>query len=209
MPVTEDRYTSTSSAPRPRPTAQRLAFVARGIASAQWWRKGSSHIDQSELWTVDRLAAPRVRTHDVTPLDGRAACGRCGAATDARSSTCRIAAAPRTSGRGRAARRGRATERSRRSRTDACCGRRSRATARRSRSSATSASGRVDTAAARRSAVPIVAPRRRDDAGARARCGRRISSAISRCRRTARRSRSSRAATCSRRPPRIPAMRRA
>jgi tricorn protease len=54
--VTEDRYVNEFQA-APSPDGQRLAFVARGIASNQWWRKGSSHLDQSELWTV-ALVAP-------------------------------------------------------------------------------------------------------------------------------------------------------
>ena len=29
-----------------------LAFSARGIASGQWWRKGHSHIDESEIWLL-------------------------------------------------------------------------------------------------------------------------------------------------------------
>ncbi|HLL95922.1 MAG TPA: hypothetical protein VK404_13165, partial [Spirosoma sp.] len=50
MPVTADRYASEFfGVPSPDGTA--LAFSARGIAAAQWWRKGSSHLDQSELWT--------------------------------------------------------------------------------------------------------------------------------------------------------------
>jgi tricorn protease len=50
--VTGERYANEFAA-APSPSGRRLAFVARGIASNQWWRRGSSHIDQSELWTVD------------------------------------------------------------------------------------------------------------------------------------------------------------
>ncbi len=51
MPVTGERYTNEFGAAA-SPDGTRLAFVARGIASNQWWRKGSSHIDQSELWMM-------------------------------------------------------------------------------------------------------------------------------------------------------------
>lgn len=48
LPVSADRYTNefgTSIAPDGS-----LAFTARGISNSQWWRKGRSHIDESELW---------------------------------------------------------------------------------------------------------------------------------------------------------------
>lgn len=50
MPVTADRYASEFFG-TPSPDGTTLAFSARGIAAAQWWRKGSSHLDESELWT--------------------------------------------------------------------------------------------------------------------------------------------------------------
>ncbi|MBD2700963.1 PD40 domain-containing protein [Spirosoma sp. BT702] len=50
MPVTADRYASEFFG-TPSPDGTTLAFSARGIAAAQWWRKGSSHLDQSEIWT--------------------------------------------------------------------------------------------------------------------------------------------------------------
>jgi len=34
------------------PDGRTLAFSARGIASGQWWRKGHSHIDESEIWLM-------------------------------------------------------------------------------------------------------------------------------------------------------------
>ena len=52
MPVSEDPYVNEFDA-APSPDGRRLAFVARGIASGQWWRKGSSHLDQSELWIME------------------------------------------------------------------------------------------------------------------------------------------------------------
>ena len=50
MPVTADRYASEFFG-TPSPDGNTLSFSARGIASAQWWRRGSSHLDQSEIWT--------------------------------------------------------------------------------------------------------------------------------------------------------------
>ena len=51
MQVSADRYTNEFfSAPSPDSSA--VAFTARGIASGQWWRKGRSHIDESEIWVL-------------------------------------------------------------------------------------------------------------------------------------------------------------
>lgn len=49
MPVTQNRYLSEFF-PMPSPDGKTLAFIAKGIASAQWWRKGHSHLDESEIW---------------------------------------------------------------------------------------------------------------------------------------------------------------
>lgn len=65
MPVTAERYVSEFfSAPSPDGAA--LAFTARGIASSQWWRRGSSHLDESEIWVkregrYERLTPPGAR----------------------------------------------------------------------------------------------------------------------------------------------------
>jgi Tol biopolymer transport system component/C-terminal processing protease CtpA/Prc len=56
MPVTAERYTSEFFA-SPSPDGGRLAFSARGIAAAQWWRRGHSHIDESEIWIRDAAGA--------------------------------------------------------------------------------------------------------------------------------------------------------
>lgn len=49
MPVCGERYTNEYfSAPSPDGTA--VAFTAHGIDSTQWWRKGHSHLDESEIW---------------------------------------------------------------------------------------------------------------------------------------------------------------
>jgi len=52
MTVSADRYVSEFGAAA-SPDGRRLAVVARGNSSAQWWRKGSSHLDQSELWLMN------------------------------------------------------------------------------------------------------------------------------------------------------------
>ena len=49
MPVSADRYASEYFA-APAPDGKTLAFTARGIVSAQWWRNGHSHLDESEIW---------------------------------------------------------------------------------------------------------------------------------------------------------------
>ena len=40
------------------PTGDKIAFAAFGISGTQWWRHGSSHIDQAQLWmkTIDQPA---------------------------------------------------------------------------------------------------------------------------------------------------------
>ncbi|HEY0079937.1 MAG TPA: LpqB family beta-propeller domain-containing protein [Pyrinomonadaceae bacterium] len=55
MLVSADRYTNEYFA-APSPDGATLALTARGIAGAQWWRKGSSHLDQSEIWTMRESA---------------------------------------------------------------------------------------------------------------------------------------------------------
>jgi tricorn protease len=47
--VTADRYTTEYFA-APSPAGDTLAFTARGNAGSQWWRKGHSHLDESEIW---------------------------------------------------------------------------------------------------------------------------------------------------------------
>lgn len=49
MQVSGDRYTSEFFS-APSPDGKTIAFAARGISSGQWWRKGHSHIDESEIW---------------------------------------------------------------------------------------------------------------------------------------------------------------
>ncbi len=49
MQVSSDRYTNEFES-APSPDGNTLAFSARGIGNTQWWRKGRSHIDESEIW---------------------------------------------------------------------------------------------------------------------------------------------------------------
>ncbi|MBI3683718.1 MAG: PD40 domain-containing protein [Acidobacteria bacterium] len=51
IPVAADRYASEFFA-SPSPDGKTIAINARGIASRQWWRKGHSHLDISEIWLV-------------------------------------------------------------------------------------------------------------------------------------------------------------
>ena len=48
MLLSADRYTSEFQA-APAPDGS-IAFSARGTSVGQWWRKGRSHIDESEIW---------------------------------------------------------------------------------------------------------------------------------------------------------------
>ncbi len=48
MQVSSDRYTNEFES---TPLADgSIIFAARGNANGQWWRRGSSHLDQSEIW---------------------------------------------------------------------------------------------------------------------------------------------------------------
>jgi Tol biopolymer transport system component/C-terminal processing protease CtpA/Prc len=58
MAVSADRYTSEFFA-APSPDGQRVAFTARGNSVGQWWRKGHSHLDESELWVLHDGSSPR------------------------------------------------------------------------------------------------------------------------------------------------------
>ncbi|HEY7476426.1 MAG TPA: S41 family peptidase [Vicinamibacterales bacterium] len=54
MLVSADRFTNEFFS-APSPDGQSLAFSARGNASGQWWRKGHSHLDESEIWIMKGL----------------------------------------------------------------------------------------------------------------------------------------------------------
>ena len=58
MTVSADRYTSEFFG-MPSPDGQRIVFSARGNSAGQWWRRGHSHLDESELWLLHDGATPR------------------------------------------------------------------------------------------------------------------------------------------------------
>ncbi|HYF22738.1 MAG TPA: S41 family peptidase [Caulobacteraceae bacterium] len=49
LEVSRERYLNEFQS-APSPDGKTVALAAKGISSGQWWRNGSSHIDQSELW---------------------------------------------------------------------------------------------------------------------------------------------------------------
>jgi Tol biopolymer transport system component/C-terminal processing protease CtpA/Prc len=51
MAVAADRYTTEYFA-APAPGGDSVAITARANAGSQWWRKGHSHLDESEIWIV-------------------------------------------------------------------------------------------------------------------------------------------------------------
>jgi tricorn protease len=55
-PVAADRYAAEYWAAT-GPDAATIAVTARGLPYSQWWRKGHSHIDESEIWLVHGVAA--------------------------------------------------------------------------------------------------------------------------------------------------------
>jgi tricorn protease len=57
MPVCADRYANEFFA-APSPDGQTIAITARGNASGQWWRKGHSHLDESEILLCHPGAPP-------------------------------------------------------------------------------------------------------------------------------------------------------
>lgn len=57
MPVAADRYVNEFFSAA-SPDGATLAINARGIASNQWWRKGHSHIDTSEIYLVKLGSQP-------------------------------------------------------------------------------------------------------------------------------------------------------
>lgn len=54
MQISADPYTSEYQS-APAPDGKTLAFTSRGIN--QWWRKGSSHIDETEIWLMRDVGA--------------------------------------------------------------------------------------------------------------------------------------------------------
>ncbi len=49
LPVSAEAYYNEFRA-APSPDGARVAFVAKGMSAAQWWRHGHAHIDESEIW---------------------------------------------------------------------------------------------------------------------------------------------------------------
>ena len=58
MPIAADRFANEYFS-SPSPEGKTIAITARGIVSSQWWRKGHSHLDESEIWLVHDEAAPQ------------------------------------------------------------------------------------------------------------------------------------------------------
>jgi Tol biopolymer transport system component/C-terminal processing protease CtpA/Prc len=69
MPVSTERYVNEFNV-APSLDGRSLVAAAHGIASQQWWRKGSSHLDQSELWLLSGIdGTPAYQ--QLTPRDSR------------------------------------------------------------------------------------------------------------------------------------------
>ncbi len=58
MPIAADRY-ATEYFAAAAPSGDAIAITARGFAGLQWWRKGHSHLDESEIWIVHHGAPPK------------------------------------------------------------------------------------------------------------------------------------------------------
>ncbi len=58
MPIAADRFANEYFS-APSPDGKAVAITARGIVSTQWWRKGRSHLDESEIWLVHDEAMPK------------------------------------------------------------------------------------------------------------------------------------------------------
>ena len=51
MQITADSYTNEYFS-APSPDGEAIAFIGHGFGFSQWWRKGHSHIDESEVWLM-------------------------------------------------------------------------------------------------------------------------------------------------------------
>ena len=49
LEVSRERYMNEFES-APSPDGKEIALMAKGISSAQWWRNGHAHIDETELW---------------------------------------------------------------------------------------------------------------------------------------------------------------
>ena len=70
MVVAGDRYASEYW-PAPSRDGRRLAITARGTTVAQWWRRGHSHLDESEIWIVSLAGATPTYTAVSRGGDGK------------------------------------------------------------------------------------------------------------------------------------------
>lgn len=51
MQFSHDRFVGEFFS-QPSPDGTTIAFTARGNSAGQWWRKGHSHLDEAEIWTL-------------------------------------------------------------------------------------------------------------------------------------------------------------
>ncbi len=70
MVVAGDRYASEYW-PAPSRDGRTIAITARGTTAAQWWRRGHSHLDESELWLVSLVGATPTYTAVSAGSDGK------------------------------------------------------------------------------------------------------------------------------------------
>jgi tricorn protease len=56
LEVSRERYLNEFES-APSPDGLRIALIAKGISSSQWWRDGHAHIDETEIW-LKPIAAP-------------------------------------------------------------------------------------------------------------------------------------------------------
>ncbi len=71
MPVTNERYTNEFFSAA-APDGRTIAFSARGTSSAQWWRNGHSHLDQSEIWLSTEGAPATARYKRIVERGAKA-----------------------------------------------------------------------------------------------------------------------------------------
>ncbi len=60
MPVSAELYVNEHYA-APAPNGREIAFTAHGVANWQWWRKGHSHLDDSEIWLLNFVGGRHYR----------------------------------------------------------------------------------------------------------------------------------------------------
>ncbi|MFL5580943.1 MAG: DPP IV N-terminal domain-containing protein [Gemmatimonadaceae bacterium] len=72
MAVAGDRYASEYFASA-APDGRTLAITARGVTAGQWWRKGHSHLDESEIWLVREAGAAAEAAPRYEPVTARGA----------------------------------------------------------------------------------------------------------------------------------------